>query len=168
MCTRVLFTNREHENYIGRNMDWAVNPTPQLWVVPKDVKRKAMAKTKTGEEFSWKSKYSSVIVSNFDIATSDGMNSEGLTANLLWLAASKYPEGPQKEGYYPMSMSIWTQYILDMCKDVKAAVLAMNNIYIQTAELPDSDREGNCHLAVGDSDGNSAIFEYIKGHFLKV
>ncbi|WP_420572514.1 linear amide C-N hydrolase [Kordia sp.] len=164
MCTRVLFTNKKRNNLVGRNMDWAVNPTPQLWAMPKGVQRKAMAKTSTGEEFSWTSAYSSIVVSNFDCAISDGMNSEGLTANILWLSNSIYPEHPQKEGYYPMSMSIWAQYILDICKTVKDAVIAMNNIYIQTTIIPGSKKLGTCHLAVGDNDGNSAIFEYIDGH----
>lgn len=166
MCTRVLYTNDSQESYVGRNMDWVENPKPQLWVVPRNIYRRAMAKKKTGEEFSWTSNYSSVIVSNFDISTSDGMNSAGLTANLLWLKESKYPEPSEKEGYYPMSMSIWVQYILDVCGTVKDAVLAMNTIYIQTTKMPVGLRAGesaNCHLAVGDRDGNSAIFEYIEG-----
>jgi choloylglycine hydrolase len=145
-------------------MDWAENPTPQLWVMPSNVERKAMAKTPRGQEYKWKSKYSSVIVSNFDISNSDGLNSEGLTVNLLWLSSSIYPEKPHQKKAYPMSMSIWAQYILDMCMNVKKAVYAMKDIYIQTTVIPDSgDKLATCHLSVGDKDGNSAIFEYING-----
>ncbi|WP_298424922.1 linear amide C-N hydrolase [uncultured Kordia sp.] len=164
MCTRVLFKSKANESYVGRNMDWAENPTPQLWAMPANVKRKAVAKTKRGQEFRWKSKYSSIIVSNFDIATSDGLNSEGLTANLLWLSTSVYPSVPHHEDAYPLSMSIWTQYILDMCRSVKEAIYAMKNIYIQTTVIPDSgDKLATCHLSVGDKKGNSAVFEYIDG-----
>jgi choloylglycine hydrolase len=148
-------------------MDWADNPFPQLWAMPKNIKRKAKAKTPTGEEFTWTSKYSSIIVANFDCATSDGLNSKGLTANILWLAPSEYPKKSHKDGYFPMSMSIWAQYILDSCATVKDAVIAMNNIYIQTANIPGgvkADVEAKCHLSVGDKKGNSAVFEYIDEH----
>ncbi len=164
MCTRIIYTPKEKRSYVGRNMDWAENPTPQLWAMPAKVKRKAMAKTKRGFEFTWKSKYSSVIVSNFDISNSDGLNSEGLTANLLWLSTSIYPTEPHKKGAYPMSMSIWAQYILDMCKTVDDAIYAMKNIYIQTTYIPGSEKLATCHLSVGDKKGNSAVFEYIAGH----
>jgi len=165
MCTRVIYTPKENQSYVGRNMDWDENPTPQLWVVPSKVKRRAMAKTKRGQEFTWKSKYSSVIVSNFEISNTDGLNSEGLTVNLLFLSSSQYPEGPHHEDAYPISMSIWAQYILDMCKTVEKAVYAMKNIYVQTTVIPNSgDKLATCHLSVGDKEGNSAVFEYIKGH----
>ncbi|MGH1387960.1 linear amide C-N hydrolase [Kordia sp.] len=162
MCTRVIYTPKEKQSYVGRNMDWAVNPTPELWVMPPEVRRRAMAKTERGQEFKWKSKYSSVIVSNFGISNSDGLNSEGLAVNLLWLSSSKYPDGPPKKGSYPMSMSIWAQYILDVCKSVKDAVYAMENIYIQTTTIPDDPSKlATCHLSIGDKKGNSAVFEYI-------
>ena len=164
MCTRVIYTPKENQSYVGRNMDWAENPIPQLWVMPSKVKRKAMAKTERGQEFTWKSKYSSVIVSNFDISNTDGLNSKGLTVNLLFLTSSQYPKGPHHKGAYPMSMSIWAQYILDMCKTVESAVYAMKNIYIQTTVIPDSGGKlATCHLSVGDKKGNSAVFEYIDG-----
>jgi penicillin V acylase-like amidase (Ntn superfamily) len=164
MCTRVIYTPKENQSYVGRNMDWAVNPTPQLWVMPPKVERKAMAKTKRGKEFKWKSKYSSVIVSNFDISNSDGLNSEGLAVNLLWLSSSIYPVEPHQKGAYPMSMSIWAQYILDRCKSVEKAIYAMKNIYIQTTVIPDDPTKlATCHLSVGDKEGNSAVFEYING-----
>ncbi|AXG70307.1 linear amide C-N hydrolase, choloylglycine hydrolase family [Kordia sp. SMS9] len=164
MCTRVIYTPKEKQSYVGRNMDWAVNPSPQLWVMPPNVKRKAMAKTERGQEFKWKSKYSSVIVSNFGISNSDGLNSEGLAVNLLWLSSSKYPDGPHHKNAFPMSMSIWAQYILDSCKNVKEAVYAMKDIYIQTTTIPDDPSKlATCHLSVGDKKGNSLVFEYISG-----
>ncbi|WP_298517354.1 linear amide C-N hydrolase [uncultured Kordia sp.] len=164
MCTRVIYTPKENQSYVGRNMDWAENPTPQLWAMPANVERKAMAKTPRGQEFKWTSEYSSVIVSNFDISNSDGLNSEGLTVNLLWLSTSVYPEESHREGAYPLSMSIWAQYILDVCESVEKAVYAMKDIYIQTTVIPDSDNKlATCHLSVGDKEGNSAVFEYING-----
>lgn len=156
-------------------MDWLECPQPQLWVLPKGVKRKAMAKPRFGKQFSWQSKYSSVITSALASeddslpnkrCTSDGMNNKGLTANLLWLTLSDFP----KRGDFrntdkkPMSLSIWAQYILDTCKNVSEAIKAMEHIYIQTSVINTGARggtEGTCHLSVGDRAGNSVVFEYI-------
>ncbi|MCH2194867.1 hypothetical protein [Kordia sp.] len=44
MCARVMYTPIEKQSYVGRNMDWADNPTPQLWALPSKMKRKAMVK----------------------------------------------------------------------------------------------------------------------------
>jgi len=89
-------------------------------------------------------------VSNFDISNTDGLNSEGLTVNLLFLPSSQYPDNPHHEDAYPMSMSIWAQYILDVCKNVKDAIANMRDIYIQTTEIPGSNKLATCHLSVGD------------------
>ena len=59
-------------------------------------------------------------------------------------------------------MSIWAQYILDVCNNVKDAVNAMRDIFIQTTKIPGSTKLVTYHLSVGDKKGNSAIFEYMK------
>lgn len=51
--------------------------------------------TRSGEagarSLEWTSKYGSLIVSGYDIATVDGMNEAGLVANMLWMVATEYP-----------------------------------------------------------------------------
>ena len=163
MCTRVIYTPAPNQSYIGRNMDWGEPPATQLWAVPAGVTRKAMAKSPRQEEYSWVSQFPSVVVSNYDVATSDGLNSEGLTANLLWLARSEFPRPATQGDKYPMSMSIWAQFLLDTCATVADTLMAMRDIYIQTAVIPGTGREANCHLSVGDREGNSAVFEYVNG-----
>ena len=60
--------------------------------------------------FKWTSKYGSVIATGYDISTTDGMNEEGLVANVLWLAESVYPKWDgQKPG---LSLALWAQYVL--------------------------------------------------------
>lgn len=185
--------------FVGRNMDFAILTQPDLWVLPKGIKRDAGIKFETfplkawTAQYSnvlpsplktWTSKYGSVITSAFATegvawndagdkggATADGLNSEGLTANLLWLAASNYPKQTNiPEGYYPMSISVWLQYILDTCATVEEAILAMDDVYIISIQVAQfsfkADSEAKCHLSVGDRYGNTAIFEYIEGELV--
>ena len=48
------------------------------------------------------------------------------------------------------------------CNNVKDAVNAMRDIFIQTTKIPGSTKLVTYHLSVGDKKGNSAIFEYMK------
>jgi choloylglycine hydrolase len=147
-------------------MDWSEAPDPDLWVLPSGVKRKAMAKLPGKKQFKWVSEFSSIVTSNYDIATSDGINSKGLTTNLLWLAQSDYPRPVTQEDKSPMCMSIWAQYLLDTCATVADTLLAMDQVYILSAPVAGREGLATCHLSVGDQDGNSAIFEYIDGQLV--
>ncbi len=75
----------------------------------------------------WKSKYGSVIASGYDISTTDGVNEEGLVANLLWLAESKYPQIDNKQP--ALSISLWAQYVLDNYATVEEAVAELERIH---------------------------------------
>jgi penicillin V acylase-like amidase (Ntn superfamily) len=161
MCTRVIYTlNDNTTSYTGRNMDWAVTPEPQIWAYPSKVDRTGVAGNDTPQ---WTSKYSSITTANFGVSTSDGVNEKGLAANLLWLGTSSYPNSTLQTSAKPISISIWVQYILDLCATVGEAIEAMKNVYIVAAIIPDTDSVVQCHLSVSDSDGNSAIFEYVDG-----
>ncbi|MCL1125955.1 linear amide C-N hydrolase [Shewanella surugensis] len=160
MCTRVLYTCDENQTYTGRNMDWFESPKSQIWAYPALTKRDGAGGSNSP---CWQSKYSSITTANYNIATSDGINEKGLTANLLWLANSQYPNPQKSQSRRPMSISIWAQYILDLCETVEDAINAMDNVYIVTAVIPEAQRKALCHLSIGDKAGNSAIFEYIDG-----
>ncbi len=200
MCTRVMYCPEESRAFVGRNMDFAILTQPDLWVLPEGMERDAGIKFETfplktwttqycnvfpSPLKTWTSKYSSVITSAFATngvvwndegdeggAAADGLNSEGLTANLLWLVASNYPKQTSiPEGCYPMSISVWLQYILDTCATVKEAILAMDDVYIISIQIAQfssfkEDTEAKCHLSVGDRYGNTAIFEYIEGELV--
>jgi choloylglycine hydrolase len=64
-----------------------------------------------------------VVVSGYDVSTSDGINEAGLVANLLWLAESQYPKfNTNKPG---QSIALWAQYVLDNFATVQEAVAAL-------------------------------------------
>ncbi|MCJ8273618.1 MAG: linear amide C-N hydrolase, partial [Psychrosphaera sp.] len=107
MCTRVSYTLDNGKTYNGRNMDWAETPMPDIWVYPAGITRNGAV----GNELqTWVSAYASITTANFDKATSDGVNEEGLVANLLWMADAKYPEIETQGDRIPICLSIWAQY----------------------------------------------------------
>lgn len=162
-CTRVVYKGPQNKMILtARSMDWKEDIYPNIWVFPRGIERngevgKASAK--------WKAKYGSVIVSAFDIATTDGINEKGLVSNILWLEESIYPEYNPNGKQKGMSLAIWAQYALDNYATVNEAVIDLqkNPVVVVTANTPGRTSLATVHLALSDSTGDSAIFEYIDG-----
>ena len=161
-CTRVLFIAKDGTVITGRSMDWGEDLKSNMWVLPRGMKRDGMGGTNS---VSWESKYGSLIVTGYDIGTSEGMNEKGLVVNVLALAESDY--GKPTEGKKVICLSTWAQYILDNHATVAEAVadLRKENFQVQTVVLP-TGRPANMHLAMSDPSGDSAVFEYVMGKLI--
>ena len=142
----------------GRSMDWAEDMHTNLWAFPKGIARDGAGGANTPQ---WTSKYGSVIASGYDVGSADGMNEAGLVANLLYLAESDYGAPDDRPA---MSISLWAQYALDNFGTVAEAVeaLSKDEFQIIAPKLPNG-AGAQLHLALSDSTGDSAIFEYIGG-----
>jgi penicillin V acylase-like amidase (Ntn superfamily) len=158
-CTRALYVAKDGTVIAGRSMDWGEDLKSNMWVLPRGMKRDGMGGKNS---IAWESKYGSLVVSGYDIGTSEGMNEKGLVVNMLALAESDY--GKPVEGAKVISMSTWAQYVLDNHASVAEAVadLRKENFRVQTLVLS-TGRPANMHLAMSDASGDSAVFEYVKG-----
>lgn len=158
-CTRALYVAKDGTVIVGRSMDWGEDMMSNMWVLPRGMKRDGRGGKNT---ISWKSKYGSLIVTAYDIGTSEGMNEKGLVVNELALVESNY--GNPAEGAKVISLSTWPQYVLDKFATVAEAVddLRKENFRVQTVMLA-SGRPANMHLVISDASGDSAVFEYIDG-----
>lgn len=159
-CTRVVYQGPNQTILTARSMDWQTDIGTNLWIMPKGIER-------TGEvgpnSLKWKSIYGSVIATAYDMSCSDGMNEKGLVANILWLTESEYPKwDQQKPG---LSIALWAQYVLDNFATVAEAVAALeqDHFTVITDKMPGTDRNGNVHLSLSDTEGDNAIIEYVKG-----
>ncbi len=157
-CTRAVYLGQNGTVITGRSMDWAEEMQTNLWVFPRGMKRDGAAGPNSPK---WTSRYGSVIASGYEIGTADGMNEAGLVANLLYLAESNYGTPDSKP---PLSISIWTQYVLDNFATVAAAVEALREepFRLIAPNFPNG-HAAQLHLAISDATGDSAIFEYIAG-----
>jgi choloylglycine hydrolase len=160
-CTRVLYQGPNGTVIVGRTMDWSTDLHSNLWLFPRGMKRNGEVKKNS---VKWTSKYGSVITSAYEISTTDGMNEEGLVANLLFLAESDF--GVRDENKPGMTIAAWPQYVLDNFKTVDEAVQFLKNepFQIISPEIPNTNgMRSNLHLALSDPSGDSAIFEYLNG-----
>ena len=93
----------------------------------------------------------------------DGMNEEGLVANLALPRRVRLRRRPS--GKPPMSIALWAQYVLDNFATVAEAVAALEARTVPHRR-PDCCRTATAsqlHLAISDPSGDSAIFEYLGG-----
>jgi choloylglycine hydrolase len=158
-CTRALYVAEDGTVIVGRSMDWGEDMHSNMWVLPRGMNRDGRGGQNT---VSWVSKYGSLIVSAYDIGTSEGMNEKGLVVNELALVESNY--GKPAAGDKVISLSTWPQYVLDNFATVAEAVadLRKENFRVQTVVLG-TGRPANMHLVISDATGDSAVFEYVDG-----
>jgi len=158
-CTRCVYLGPNDTVLVARSMDWMEDPGSEVWTFPRGMKRTGATGSGTLE---WTSRYGSVVVSFYGVASVDGMNEKGLVANTLYLAESDY--GHPLPGKPTMSISCWTQYVLDSFATVDEAVTALgkNPFTIIAPTLPNGVA-GVGHMAISDPSGDSAILEYVKG-----
>lgn len=159
-CTRFVYHGAGDDVFTGRSMDYKIDTGSHLWIFPRGMQRSGEA---GAGSLKWTSRHGSVITSAYDIATTDGMNEAGLVANLLWLAESEYPD--RDNGKPGLSISAWTQYMLDNFATVQEAVTALAGepFTLITDAPPGEQRLATLHLSLSDASGDSAIIEYIKG-----
>lgn len=157
-CTRVLYTGTENTVMTGRSMDWSQDMGSNLWLFPRGIERNGTAGP---DSIKWTSKYGSVMASIYEVATVDGINEKGLVANVLYLVESDYGSAGEQP---TLCISLWAQYVLDNFQNVAEAVEALTKepFRIVAPTMPNgSPAQG--HLAISDSTGDSAIFEYVDG-----
>lgn len=158
-CTRTLYVGADNTVITGRNMDWKEDMASNLWMFPAGIARDGAA----GEHsIKWTSKYGSVIVSGYEVGTTDGMNEKGLVTNILYLSESDYGHADKRP--LQLSISLWAQYVLDNYANVNEAVAALEKepFQILAPTLPDGSAAA-LHLSISDNTGDSAVFEYLDG-----
>lgn len=116
-CTRCLHVSADGTVIVGRSMDWMEDPGSEIWCFPRGMERNGNAGP---QSLTWTSRYGSVGVSFYGVATACGMNEKGLVANLLYLAESNY--GKPTPGRPTLSIGGWAQYVLDSYATVAEAV----------------------------------------------
>jgi penicillin V acylase-like amidase (Ntn superfamily) len=163
-CTRVVYLGPEGRIITARSMDWRTDIGTNLWVLPRGIERNGET---GGNTVSWTARYGSVVATAYDIASADGLNEAGLSANLLWLAVSEYPEW-DGQGAPGLAISLWAQYMLDNFATVAEAVEdARRGEYVVVSDsMPGEERLATLHLSLSDATGDSAIFEYVGGELV--
>lgn len=158
-CSRFTYNGLNGLVITGRSMDWMQDIHTDLWAMPAGIKREGAA---TDKPLVWVSKYGSVVASGYNVVATDGLNTQGLNANLLYLADAVYPE--QNSTNKDLSVFNWVQFFLDNYATVDEAVkdFAQRKLNILAPTLPNGSA-ASVHLAITDPSGDNAIFEYVNG-----
>ncbi|MFR9798550.1 linear amide C-N hydrolase [Streptomyces sp. MS06] len=162
MCSKITYRTGTGTFITGRGMDWNdLAANTELWVFPAGMQRDGGVGS---SPVGWTSRFGSVVASFYGSASSDGMNTAGLVANILYLAESEYGE-PSAGGRETISVGAWAQYYLDNFATVAEAVQATRDdpFSIVGPVLPNG-RVALVHLSLSDSSGDCAVIEYLDGH----
>lgn len=155
-CSRILWNTNNQAHVVARTVDLFRSDEAKIVAYPRGMAR--VSKTDDGASFEWKTKFGSIAVTAFGVATSDGMNEKGLVTNLLYLDETKYEPRDKRPG---LTNILWAQYVLDNFGTVKEALEGMKAVQIVSAKA--ADRDWPLHLSISDADGDSAVLEFVDG-----
>ena len=99
-----------------------------------------------------------MVVSGWDLLTSEGMNDAGLAAHLLYLADTTLPPADDRPA---LGNTMWAQWVLDTCATVDEALDAFTGIRI--VDMPARGQSLPLHLALEDRSGAAAVIELLAG-----
>lgn len=159
-CTRVLWQSPDGQVIVGRTQDWTEKAGHAFRVFPRGMERTGAV---AENPHIWTSKYGSLVLTAYDSGTHEGVNEEGLSGHILYLAAeSAFGErDPSREAIGVMQ---WMQYYLDNFATVAEAVEATRAIQFQIEPLIlPNGFPTEVHMPLSDKSGDSAVIEYKGG-----
>jgi penicillin V acylase-like amidase (Ntn superfamily) len=159
-CTRVLWASPDGQVLVGRTQDWTEKAGHAFRVFPRGIGRiGAVAEN----PHTWTSKYGSLVLTAYDAGTHEGVNEEGLSGHILYLAESAAfgERDPSREAIGVMQ---WMQYYLDNFATVAEAVEATRSLAFQIEPLIlPNGYPTEVHMSLSDKSGDSAVIEYKDG-----
>lgn len=161
-CSRLTYTAPDNIVVTGRSMDWFEDLQTELWLFPAGMRRSGGS---APNSVTWTSKYGSIVASAYNLGGTDGVNTQGLNANLLYLDSSNY--GTPSAGRKNLSIYAWVQYTLDNYATVEEAVnkFSKEQLNMLAPKLPNGIVP-TVHLSITDPSGDNAVFEYIDGELV--
>ncbi|KAF9660315.1 linear amide C-N hydrolase [Tenacibaculum sp. ZH5_bin.1] len=178
MCTRIFNNFSAENNYLttARNMDWATQMPTTIFafrVTPQNPMLKCGTEIENEHSLIWEAQYSSIVTmvgTKAPFGASDGINSQGLVANLLYDSGASYN---REDGSSCKNLDVlrWVQFVLDTCCSVSEVVAkfskeAETQIQLIGGKVPGSNKKASLHLAVSDLHGKSAIIEVHNGNYI--
>ena len=151
-CT-VMCLKFEGRHIVARNHDWYFGDG-LIFVNKRGIEKVAIS---FDNPMRWTSKYGSVSFTQYGRELPMcGMNEAGVTVDLLWLGAAKYPKSDER----PSCCTIqWVQHQLDTASSVADVVASLKKVRIAPI-VPSAER---VHFFITDKKGNSAVVEFLDG-----
>ncbi len=166
-CSRATWLGKDGSVITGRSMDWPYDFNTHFFVIPRGAKNSGLP---GGHE--WTSKHGSVVLVGALNpggplnGAFDGMNENGLGANMLYLAETDFGKPDPGDAKPAISWAAWLQYILSNFASVGEAVEGMKKDPVRLVPCnfgPGGAAHPSVHLSLTDASGDSAIMEYLGG-----
>lgn len=159
-CTRVLWMSPDGQVIVGRTQDWTEKAGHAFRVFPRGIERVGAV---AENPLKWTSKYGSLVLTAYDAGTHEGVNEEGLSGHILYLAENA-AFGARDTSKEAIGVMQWMQYYLDNFATVEEAVEATKSIgfQIEPLILPNG-YPTEVHMSLSDKTGDSAVIEYKDG-----
>ncbi len=159
-CSRVVWSTPDNQVFVGRTQDWTEKVNSSFRLFPRGMERTGAV---AENPLKWTSKYGSLIITGYDLATHEGMNERGLSAQILYLAGET-DFGKRDTKLPGIGVTQWVQYFLDNYATVAEAVEAQRTATFQLDSLIlPNGFPTLVHLSISDKSGDSAVIEYIGG-----
>jgi choloylglycine hydrolase len=155
MCTRIFWNDNPVAKVVSRTIDWEFSDEPEMWVLPRGLRRSGDTGTGTA---TWTSRHGSVCVSAWNAGTGECVNEHGLAAHALYLGDAGYEPDDGRPG---VSNVMWTQYVVDHFATVAEALEGLDDVRV--VPQPVNGQDLPLHLALEDASGDSAIVEMLGG-----
>ncbi len=159
-CTRVVWSSPDNQVFVGRTQDWTEKANSAFRVYPRGMERTGAV---AQNPHKWTSKYGSLVVTGYDLASHEGVNEKGLSAAILYLAGET-DYGKRDPKVAGIGVTQWVQYFLDKYATVAEAVEAQKSFAFQIDSLIlPNGFPTLVHLSLVDKSGDSAVIEFVGG-----
>lgn len=145
------------QRFVAKSFDYH-NGEGRVLVNLRGLDKEAINLEKGVTPVKWRSRYGSVTFNQIaQYFPYGGMNEKGLTAEILWLSESIYPQANQTQP--TLNESQWIQYILDTSASTDEAIAAARRVMVRPVMA-------KVHYFVCDRAQICASFEYLNGELV--
>lgn len=170
-CSEFMLQGCEAIKVSARTMDWNTDLHSTFVIVPQHHKVFSYIDGDHTIPFkkgmSWESDYGYVGINVYNLPLYfDGLNEVGLSASLLFLKDTKYPN-PDPDENKNISMFHLLQFILGKCASVEEVKKHLKNMTVCKLTLPQLQGNHGVHLILHDKAGNSLVIEAEEGKIIQ-
>lgn len=162
-CTDFMITAKDKSFVTGRSMEFSVPLDSSIFLHGPNQSYQSTA-PKGRKAVQWTSKYGFLGVGAFGgKAVTDGLNTEGLAAGLLWLPTTEYPstDGSTQKPF--LAINDIVNWILGQFKGVDEVLTGLESVRVWGSSLAGLGEVPPLHLSLHDASGKSAVVEFLDG-----
>jgi len=151
-CTTFL-ASHAGQPVFGKDYDWDTG-AGLVTINPRGLEKSALTTSSAETPATWTAKFGSITFNQYGIEMPNGgLNEQGLTVEIMWLASTQYPPPDSRPVVNELQ---WIQRALDLFATVDELALDAPKVRVSRVY-------GDVHYLACDAQADCASFEYIDG-----